>query len=124
MFVNGIKQELLEVKISFCFHFNFDIWILNKNEVVQEFSCESETSCSFKGLVNEVTVWFVNYVVVTDHLSSSLLLRNDALSFSYTVRKQGETDSNESILNEIHFCNFLIFVINNSIIFACLKASR
>ena len=99
------------------------VWKLGENDPVQVVSFQSEALRIVKRLVNELTLLFVDHVVVADQLLVPLRLAHLVRLLRYAAGDEGVTDSYESFLYEIHLIHFLILVVNYLIVNVVLKLS-
>ena len=123
VFVNGSEDEVLEIVKSTSFNSNFDIRVLDEDVIVQERSSKCKANGEFQSNINEMTVRLVHDVVITNHLSSSLLLTHYCLLSRNTIREKRKTNSYKTVCNEVHFGNFLIFIVDYFIVIRIFKSS-
>lgn len=123
VFVDWSENEVFEVVEGTAFYAHFDVGVLAEDVVVQERSCKSKADGQFEGYVDEMTVRLVDDVVVAEHLSSSLLLTHDCLLLWDSVGEQRKSDAYKAFCYKIHFCNFLIFIVNYLVVIRILKPS-
>lgn len=77
----------MEVEVGFGFDSCLDIWIFDKDVVVQKSSGKGKSCGPLERLINKMAMRFVHDVMVAYHLPPSLLLGYDSLLLGDTVRK-------------------------------------
>lgn len=65
--------------------------------------------------------FLVDDVVIADYLITFLLFGDAVASASDTVSDQRESNADETVLNEIHFRDFHIFIVDNFIVLSWVK---
>ena len=59
--------------------------------------------------------------MITNYLVALLLFGEDVASSGDTVSNEGESNTDEAVLNEVHFCNLHVFIINDLIVLGRVK---
>lgn len=97
------------------------VWKLCEYDPVQVISLQGEALRIVKRLVDELTLLFVDHVVVADQLLVPLRLAHLVRFLRYAAGDESVTDSYESFLYEVHLIHFLILVVNYLIVNVVLK---
>lgn len=87
--------------------------VFGKNVMVEELSREREAVDVFQSEVDIATSLFVDDVVVRDNLIALLFSRHLEIPLMNLVGHLVHCESCEAAGYEIHFCNFLTFVIKD-----------
>jgi hypothetical protein len=101
-----------------------EVWELRKDHVVQIIALEREAHRIVKCHVNELTLLFIYHVMIADQLLTALRLTHLVWLVGYAAGDQGVSNSNKSLLNEVHLVDLLIFIVNDLIEDVVLKATR
>lgn len=87
VFNNRFVDPLFVVIVRRSFDFNFKVWILWKEDSVQEFCAKGETACCIQDHVDEITFGLVDDIMIANDLISFLL-------FGDTVAPAGNAITN------------------------------
>ena len=102
-------------------NFNLKVWVLREQEAVEEFGAESERSSVFKDHVDELTFTLIDDIMIANNLVALLLFRDAIASACDTVAHEREPNTDKSVLDKVHFCDFHIFIIDYLIILVRVK---
>ena len=90
---------------------------------MQKLAGESKTFCRFLGDVQELGVALIDYVVVTNELLTTLVLRNYVTSSCEAIAQKSESYTDKAFLDKIDFWYFLVLIVDNFIVIAGIEFS-
>ena len=82
---------------------------------MQEFPRESIAVSFFHRQVKKVASLLIDNIMVTDDLSSLLLLSNDNIALIKLTGQEEVSKANESFYNKVHFGHLLVFLIDYAV---------
>ena len=97
------------------------IWELCEYYIMEVVTLEGEAFRVVQCLVNELTFFLIDNVVVANELLVPLSLAHFVGFRSNTTRDESVTDSNKALLNKIHFIYLLVLIVNYLVINVVLK---
>jgi len=83
---------------------------------MEEFSGQRVAMSFFQRHVYEVWSLFVHHIVIAYHLSAFLFLGNNVRVLGKLATPEIVTEAHETFHHEIHFCDFLLFFVDDPII--------
>lgn len=124
LLVDRLEDVLLVVLLGLSLYLLEDFRVLGEDTVVQESLGQAEALAFFVICdVDELTLALVYDVVVTDKLGTSQLLANEVLLIGDAVCYQTETDTDSSLVEEVHLRDLILLIIHNFVVIGRLKLS-
>ena len=97
---------------------------LGEYYIVEVVTLQSEPHRVIESHVDELTLFLVDDIVVTNQLLVSLGLAHLIGLVGDATRNKCITDTYEAFLYKVHLINFLVFIVNYLIVQVVLKTAR
>lgn len=91
------------------------VLVLRNDSVLEELPGESVAECLLERQVDEVATLLVHDIMVTDHLTTLLLLGDGDGALVVFATPVSVTKTDETLGDEIHLRNFYVLIVNNTI---------
>ena len=127
LLLSVLINRLLEIasipEKSFTSDLDGNIWVLREDLLKQELFGQGKCFDFFGSNVNVLRSLVVDDVVVADQAVRFQFLGSFVLSLGDTVSDQRVADVDGSIKNEVHFRDFIFFIIDDPVFVCCHKSS-
>ena len=123
LLVDRLENLLLIVSEAIFLYLLENSRILRKNLLMQEFLSQSKALHILRRghHVYELTFALVYYIVITDNLTTTLLLGDGKLIFQKAIGYEAEADANDTFGDEVHFQDLFFFIVDDLVLFSRLK---